>query len=173
MDAYEKRRKELESANQPLFHGFHGFLIEKKVGKKVASEHIDRLEFFANVFLIDYQDESLAEGYDEVSGFLGDWFIRKVMWSDEASLAANIETFRMFYDYLRSSGQIDATRHAELRALIDNSEGDWFRYLRRYNDPSIKPEDVWDPDAPDSPDEEAPARSHFVLMLSGLAAKHF
>jgi hypothetical protein len=176
MDSYEKRRAELESANLPLFHGFHGYLIKKRVGKRVSCNHIDRLEFFANVFLIDYQDQALAEGYDEVSAFLGDWFIRKDMGSDEASLSANIETFQKFYDYLRSIGHLDELRHAELQTLIEDSKGDWLHYLKRYNDPSIELEDVWDfedSDDLDPADEERAGESHFVFMLSGLAAKHF
>ncbi|MGB6221217.1 hypothetical protein [Haloferula sp.] len=178
MDSYDQRREELEAANLPLFHGFHEYLIAKRVGKRVSCDHIDRLEFFANVYLIDYQDQGLAEGFDEVSDFLGSWFIRKATWSDERSLLANVETFQKFYDYLHSVGSLDKERHQELRALIESSKGRWLRYLKRYNDPSIDIDDVWDPEElgeAELGDEagESEGEVHLVLMLSGKAARHF
>lgn len=178
MDSYDKRRKELEAANLPLFHGFHQYLIAKRVGKRASCDHIARLEFFANVYLIDYQDLGLAEGFDEVGDYLGSWFVRKAMSSDERSLLANVETFQKFYDYLHSTGSLGKEGYEELKAQIESSKGRWLRYLKRYKDPSIDIDDVWDPEEPGEPglgdeEEELEGEAHLALMLSGKAAKHF
>ncbi|MGD7651926.1 MAG: hypothetical protein ACQCXQ_01840, partial [Verrucomicrobiales bacterium] len=180
MDSYEKRRQEIEAANQPLLAGFHDHLIKVKTGKKKAANHFDSLAFFANEYLLNYQDQPLEEGYDDISTFLDDWFIRKCMWSDEASLDKYIETFRKFYEFLHLDGRIDKARLQELLQLIDESKDIWFRHLRRYNDPSIDIEDVWDYGESDEPGEsdesggtEPLGSRHFVIMLSGRAAKHF
>ncbi len=184
MDDYDKHRAELETANLPLLHGFHQYLIDRRTGKRASCGHIDRLAFFANVYLLDYHEKTLADGYDEVSDYLGHWFIRKAMWSDVGALDENIETFRKFYAYLRSAGHIDEARFKELVETIEKGSPMWRRHARRYDDPEIDLEDVWDY----GEDEELPpassglpvtaaavpgAPSHLVLMLSGLAAKHF
>jgi hypothetical protein len=118
MDDYDKQRAGLETANLPLLHGFHQYLIDRRTGKRASCGHIDRLAFFANVYLLDYHEKSLADGYDEVSDYLGHWFIRKAMWSDVGALDENIETFRKFYAYLRSAGHIDEARFKELVETI-------------------------------------------------------
>ncbi|MFC7337848.1 hypothetical protein ACFQY0_11720 [Haloferula chungangensis] len=174
MDSYEKRRKELEAANRPLLHAFHEHLFKKRVGKKKSADHVDNLAFFANEYLLNYEELPLAENYDGINFFLGDWFIRKCAWANEASLAEYIDTFRKFYDFLHLDGRIDQARHQELHQLIDDSKATWLRHLRRYNDPSIDIEDVWDDGEFDEPEETEPRGArHFVIMLSGRAAKHF
>lgn len=97
-----------------------------------------------------------------------------MLWSDETSLSENIDTFRRFYDFLHLDGRIDRARQQELQQQIDDSKAIWLRHLRRYNDSSIELEDVWDYGESDEPEEAAqPDSRHFVIMLSGRAAKHF
>lgn len=186
MSSYEKRRADLETANLPLLHGFHQFLIDRRTGKRASCDHVDRIGFFASVFLLDYQDKSLAEGYDEIDAYLGDWFIRKTMFSDFGTFEANIASFRKFYEYLLSAGHLDQAGYQELLTLIETSAPVWLRHLERYNNPDIDLEDVWDYGDDDSdsqlgPSGQSPAlpaevpapAGDFIMMLSGLAAKHF
>lgn len=176
MDDYDKHRAELEAANLPVLHGFHQYLIDRKTGKKAACDHVDRMTFFANEFLLNYANAPLSEGYDQISSFLGDWFIRKAMWSDAGSLEENIGTFRKFYDYLLAIGHMDEARFKELASEIEGGAPVWRRHLRRYNDPHVDLEDVWDygeDEDPGSQPADGKARDHLVLMLSGIAAKHF
>ncbi|MDB4265188.1 hypothetical protein N9891_00405 [bacterium] len=51
------------------------------------------LRFFANEYLLNYEGIDLLEGLEGFPRFVGDWFIRKCMWSDESSLRENIAAF--------------------------------------------------------------------------------
>jgi hypothetical protein len=188
MDDYEKRRAELLAANADLMKDFHAHLLASKVSARSAAAHLDRLSFFADVYLADYCNETLAEGYDAISGYLGDWFIRKAMWSDVGTMKQNIATFRAFYAYMNASGRLADDRLRELEEVIVNGSAIWLRHLKRYNDPRIDLEDVWDFGGDlDELLAQADAENHrqavtantpvgvehFILMCSALVIRHF
>lgn len=188
MENYEKRHAALLAANADLLHEFHAHLLASKHSKKMAAAHRDRLSFFADVYLADYCNVPLAEGFEKIGEYLGDWFIRKAMWSDLKTINENIATFRAFYAFMNASGRLGDDALGELEETIAKESGIWLRHLKRYNDPRIDLEDVWDyggnPDEslaqarPAPPHLTNPANArvgveHFTLMCSGLVVQRF
>lgn len=174
-DSYEKRRAAMEKANEPVLRGFHEYLINRRTGKKASLDHLNRISFFADPFLMEYRGTTLVDGFDDAVSFLGDFFIRKAMWSDEKSMRENVDSFGKFYDFLLSTGRIDGEKYRELMKELERQTPRLVRLVNRYNNPRIELEDVWDftddEDAAGSPEAEEGA--HFVIMLSGRAAKYF
>jgi|GEM_PF-837091 len=178
MDDYDRRRAALETVNSTLINEFRAELGSNGSSPKAAAAHIERLSFFANTYLIDYCDQSLAEGYGQIGGYLGDWFIRKAMWASPSEIKANIATFRKFYAFLKNSGRLTQEELDELKGEIAAESPLWLGRQQRYSDPQIPFEDVWDFDAGLSPQPAGPthpqvAVTHFTFMCTGLTAKHF
>jgi hypothetical protein len=75
------------------------------------------------------------EGIDRVDYFLGDWFIRKAMWSSVSAIKENITSLKHFYTFLNSIDEIDSVQLTELKECIKENKNDWFEASQRYDDP--------------------------------------
>jgi len=176
---YEAEREEILAANAELLDAFHAHLESKNLSPKTAGRHANNIAFFADHYLADYEATSLVDGYNMIAGFLGDWFIRKAMWSDEKSIRENATSFRKYYAFLRDSSIIEEGEYKALLASIKEQQDEWIDTVDRYNDPDTLAEDIWPDILGDLPPEDAgedagPAsRQHLIIMLSGRVMRHF
>jgi hypothetical protein len=183
---YETTQARLEEANQKILAGFinHTVGVRKK-GKMKMHKVGEHLRFFANEYLLNYESLNLLEGLESFPGFVGDWFIRKCMWSDEASVSENITAFDTFLTYLDETDQITKERLSDLRETLKKERPIYLLRAEFYNNPEVELEDIrdefgmWDDKAiralqdeiqrpPLSPGE---GRLTLNLLFSGNAAK--
>jgi len=92
MKTYDDIVKSIHKRNENLIQNFGGYLKRNGLGEKTIDKHVDNILFFLNEF-VTYQDISPNEdeitlcnaedGLDLVGEFLGYWFIKKAMWSEE------------------------------------------------------------------------------------------
>ena len=87
--------------------------------------------------------EATAEGVGRLDYFLGYWFIRKAMWASESSIRENATSLKKFYTYLAEIGRVSAEDLAELREDIKAGLPEWSATVRRYDDPDVDAEEVW------------------------------
>lgn len=173
---YEAQHEKILAANAELLDTFYTHLESKNLSPKTAGRHANNIAFFADRYLADYEATSLVDGYDMIAGFLGDWFIRKAMWSNEKSIRENITSFRKYYAFLRDSGIIEEGEYKALLASIKEQQDEWVAAVNRYNDPDIPAGEIWSniPEDLDADEDRGPAsRHHLVIMLSGRAMSHF
>jgi hypothetical protein len=177
----------LRAANKEIIGGFVNYAVEiTKTGKRRVAKYASHLQFFSNEYLINYHEGDLLEGLECFPEFVGSWFIRKCMWSDEASLRENIEGFRAFLGYLEETEQIPKERIEELRQHIDKESHLYLLRVKYFNDPECDFDDIldecgWNDDALLSFEKqqavmpEISKMDHFVLnlLLSAKAAKFF
>lgn len=144
-DDYEKKCKAIREANADLLDGFKAWMAEKGLGAATIEKHVSNAEFYINEFLT-YEDppQSAAEGVGRLDDFLGYWFIRKAMWASVTSIRENATSLKKFYTFLAETGQISAEDLADLREDIKTGLPEWLATLRRYDDPDVDVEDVWD-----------------------------
>lgn len=89
-----------------------------------------------------YEDALEAkDGVDAVSWFLGAWFIRKAMWSSQASIKENAASLKKFYAFMHEKGLVSADDLVELKQIVKAGMPDWLETMRDYNNAVI--DDSW------------------------------
>jgi site-specific recombinase XerD len=150
MKTYDEVVKSIHKRNENLIYNFGGWLKRSGLGEKTIDKHVDNLSFFLNEYLV-YQDISdneneitlcnAEDGIDFIDDFLGYWFIRKAMWSDERSIKSNIASFKKFYTFMESLNLISKEELRDLNEEIKGRKKKWIDEVNRFNDPD---DDFWD-----------------------------
>ena len=78
---YEAACERIRKDNEELLDGFVAMLRGKRLASRTIGTHRDNVDFFVNEFLLRVDLIKPAEGTGRVNEFMGDWFIRKAMWS--------------------------------------------------------------------------------------------
>ena len=137
----------LTDANEEhLAHFTNDLIREKKMGKRKAHEHAERLRFFGDDYLLNYGSEDLVEGVFSFPSFVGDWFIRKCMWSDVRSVKENTESFRLWLRFLAESKRVSPEDLIDLHKCVEANLETWCLRAQCDNDPEWDPEDLFDED---------------------------
>ncbi len=144
MDDYEKYEedcKKIRKANERLLNEFGVWLKASGLAEKTINNHRLNIDFYINDFLL-YEDATEAkDGVDDVSMFLGYWFIKKALWASQSSIKSNATSLKKFYTFVHEKGLIDKEDLSDLKETIKAEMPEWLAALGRYDDPSI--EEVW------------------------------
>ena len=142
-ESYESECEEIKKENDKILNQFSKFLASKKLGKKTIDKHVSNIEFYINDFLLYEEPLKAKEGVYKLDYFLGYWFIRKAMWASVFSIKENIASLKHFYTFMHEIGQIKIDELLEMKEEIKDSKDEWLETIRRYDDPDIDLEDVW------------------------------
>ena len=112
---------------------FKESLEKAGLSAKTVARHVNNMDFYLNVYLLRYGAIPTSEGIDRVGSFLGDWFIRKCMWSTPASIRQYVASFKKFDKCMLSAGEIDASDYARLEDIIKEEKDDWIEECEAYN----------------------------------------
>lgn len=77
---------------------------------------------------------NVEDGIEFIGDFLGDWFVRKAMWSSESSIKSNITTIKKFYLFMQHLNLISKDDLRRLNREIKESKDEWIAEVNRYND---------------------------------------
>ncbi|MCD4782614.1 MAG: recombinase [Candidatus Eremiobacteraeota bacterium] len=140
MDDYEEWEKECERTreeNEKILDGFETWLRKKNFKDKTIDKHISNIDFYINEYLL-YEDVIEAkDGANEVSMFLGYWFIKKAMWSSPAQIKSNASSLKKFYTFMLEKEMIEKDDLNHLKETIKKGIPGWVATMKRYDDPSI------------------------------------
>jgi len=143
-EVYEQKCKAVREVNADLLDGFESWLAESGLGPNTIDKHVGNVEFYINECLLrDDPPTSAAEGVARVDYFLGYWFIRKAMWANPTSIKGNAAGLKKFYTYLAGIGMVSGDDLAKLREDIKMGMPEWIATVRRYDDPDVDPNDIW------------------------------
>jgi len=154
--SFEELKEETITKNITILEQFEKYLQEQGLSDKTVNKHLSNLDFYANDYLINYCSEEFEDNkffvptiidgvfFSCIDDFLGDFFIRKCMWSSENTIKENITSFRKFYTFLEKEGKIDKEDLDELKELIKEQKDEWIRKVNLYNDPDTDFEDIMD-----------------------------
>ena len=132
MEDYEiESNKEIEK-NKKLLEDFATWLKESNLTEKTINKHIDNVGFYINDYLLYSSVIKAKDGIDEIYEFLGDWFIRKVMWSSKAEIKSNASSLKKFYIFMESRGVINDAQLEELKTTIKTCLPDWLESMQNY-----------------------------------------
>lgn len=141
---YEKECARIRKENAELIDEFADWLQAKGLAEKTVDTHCSNMIFYLNEFLLYEDATDAADGVDEVGMFLGDWFIRKAMWSSTSSIKSNAASLKKFYTFMAEKGCIAKEDLDELKEDIREGMPEWLGRMARYDDPDVDFEDVWE-----------------------------
>ena len=140
---YEQECSVIRDENQKLLVDFESWLRWKQLSDGTVKKHRDNIDLYINEFLVYESPKRPSEGINEVGMFLGHWFIRKAMWASETNIRSYATSFGKFYKFMMERGAVGPEDVEELRECIKDDLPEWIATVRRYDDPSLDPEDVW------------------------------
>ncbi|MCO8297448.1 recombinase [Tetragenococcus halophilus] len=132
---YEAEAEKIREHNEQLLEEFQQWLIDKKLSVKTVNKHTDNIDFYINMFLLYYEPWEAKEGVPLVGNFLGDWFIRKAMWSSIAQIKENIASLKKFYTFMYERGDIDKDTLVYLKETIKEDKDEWISNMMDYDFP--------------------------------------
>ena len=144
-EEHEKACKEIRNENAKLLEDFEQWLVKKNLSEKVKRNHVSNVDFYINDFLLYEEAVPAKEGFQEISSFLGYWFIKKTLWSSVSAIRGNAASLKKFYAFMLERGQIQKDDYGDLCDEIKTGMPEWLAIMERYDDPDITdPEEIWD-----------------------------
>lgn len=103
---YDELVKNNTKRNEKYLDGFYKWLTNKKYAKKTIRTHYSNIDFYINIYLTHYEIILAENGMNEAFSFLGDYFIRKCMWSSPSSLKGYAASLKKFYLYMMENNYV-------------------------------------------------------------------
>lgn len=141
LDNWEEEVEKQRKRNDKLIEEFYDSLVSKGLTKKTIDKHTSNTDFYINHFLLNYDVLSAEEGVNEVSSFLGDFFIRKCMWSTKNSIKENAASIKKFYQFMLETNRITKKDNNMLKKEIKENMSRYLETVEKYNNPDEFGED--------------------------------
>jgi len=126
------KSKEIEKANKKHLEAFEKSLRDNGLSKKTIDNHVSNVDFYINGYLCDRLEKDVTCGCYEVDGFLGDWFIRKALWSSCAHIKGNAASLKKFYAFMLENGAVEQKDYDALCCTIKEEMPAWLEAMERF-----------------------------------------
>jgi site-specific recombinase XerD len=133
-EKYEKECDRIRQDNIQLLHKFDAWLEEKALADDTIQKHVSNIEFYINHFLLYEEAIEAKDGALKIGIFLGDWFIRKAMWSSVQHIKNNAASLKKFYKFMFEKGQIEQEELDDLYEIIKEEMPDWIDSVKESDD---------------------------------------
>lgn len=131
-EQHEKDQKAAEKHNNLVIADFRKYLENKSLKSTTVNKHVYNIRFYANYYLLRYEIIPVEEGALNIGYFLGDFFIRKAMWSRPSAVKGNISSFKKFYTFLNEIKMLSNEDLREMKQLIREEKDDWMEASEAY-----------------------------------------
>ncbi|TDM06997.1 DUF6933 domain-containing protein [Macrococcus lamae] len=109
-EGYETIAAEVQDNNQKLLESFRHYLINHdKMTEQTASEHVENIAFFVDVYLLNYGIRTPVTDMRDPYDFLDDFLVRKALWVGSKEVRQFGTSLRRFYTFLFAAREI--TKH--------------------------------------------------------------
>ena len=96
-EQYLKICQSIQETNDLLLELFEEDLVKFGLKQKTINRHLSNVDFFLNEFLIRIGALPMEEGISMLDEYLGNFFIRKCMWSTPSNKKKNATSIKEFY----------------------------------------------------------------------------
>ena len=117
--------------NQPALDLFEESL--SKFIKKTIRNHMDNVRFFLNDYSTYYAFKTYEDAWEDIDGYLGDFFIRKCLWSTPATIKSTAASIKKFYKCLYEHQLFAKEDYDQLCYTIKVLMKDWQSECESYN----------------------------------------
>ena len=132
MEMYE----DYEEENWELLDIFREDMEKKSLSEKTIRKHINNVSFYINDFLLYGEPVSAMDGWCSIGYFLGDFFIRKCLWSTPGTIKSTAASIKKFYKCMCDCGKLEKEAYQDLCAIIKEDMEEWQEECEMYNDTS-------------------------------------
>ena len=126
-----------EDTNHEYLLLFQEDLENAGLKDKTIYNHLSNVNLFINDFLIYNMDATMEEGVTMLGDFLGDFFIRKCMWSTPATVKTTAVSLKKFYKSMAEHGKIEKKDYDYVCRDIKESMEYWQECCAEYNNPDF------------------------------------
>ncbi len=105
------------------------------LAEKTIKHHVSNARFYINEFLIHYEPYTMEKGPEMIFDFLGDFYIRKCLWSTPSNIKATAASIKKFYKCMMEHNKIPKENYDELCLTISGCMETWQELCAEYNDP--------------------------------------
>jgi len=131
---YEEECKRIRQDNIKLLDDFGAWLRdEKQLAEDTIGKHVYNIEFYINDFLLYEEANEAKDGACKIGMFLGDWFIRKAMWSSINQIKSNAASLKKFYTFICEKGWTEQEDIDDLNDIIKEEMPDWIVEMKRFD----------------------------------------
>lgn len=105
---------------------FSNWLESSNLSKKTIEKHLSNVSFYLEEYLNYYEPcTDIKIGCTAISGFLGDWFIRKCVWSSKTAIKESATSIKKFYKCMLEYHRIEKIDYICLCDTIKEELDDW------------------------------------------------
>lgn len=134
-EEYLKKCHEIQETNNQLLKLFAEGLEKSGLKDKTINRHLSNVDFFLNEFLIRVDALPMERGVFMLDDYLGNFFIRKCMWSTPGNIKTTATSIKKFYKCMLDQGKISKQDYEILCVCIKESMENWQYDCAVYNDP--------------------------------------
>lgn len=134
-EEYEKECDRIRKDNGELLSLFEDDLTNAGLSSKTIRRHLSNVDFYINEYLLREEPLTIEYGTAKLDTFLGDFFIRKCMWSTPASIKSTAASIKKFYKCILDHSKLDKKYYDYLCDDIKENLEQWQDECAIYNDP--------------------------------------
>ena len=127
----DERRKEFAQ----YLSEFENDLIALGLKDPTIDRHYRNLDFYLNTYLLRIAPLDVRAGCYKIGDFLGNFFIRKCMWSTPESIKSNCASFKKFYKSMLDHGHVSQSDYGYVCQIIKEDKQEWCDLCAEFNDP--------------------------------------
>lgn len=134
-DEYLDKCESIRETNNQLLNLFADDLSKSGLTAKTINRHISNADFYINEYLLREDALTMESGTAMLDRFLGDFFIRKCMWSTPGNIKTTAASIKKFYKCMLDHNKISKDDYDFLSSEIKDSMKIWQKDCEMYNDP--------------------------------------
>lgn len=135
-EEYEEEFDEIREKNKVYLDLFEKDLINAGLKENTIYKHLSNVNFYINDYLLREDALEIDSGAFNIDGFLGDYFIRKCMWSTPSTIKSTAASIKKFYKSMLEHGHVCEADYDFLAYTIKDNIYDWMDLCEIYNDPT-------------------------------------
>lgn len=132
-EAYENACEKIMEENERMLEIFAEDMAGLKPG--TIARHVDNVEFFLNTYLLRTGPNDFASGIECVDDYLGNFFIRKCMWSTPGTIKSTAASIKKFYQCMLKHDMIQKVDYECLCETISENMWKWQIDCEMFNNP--------------------------------------
>ena len=126
-----------EDTNHEYLLLFQEDLENAGLKQKNIYNHLSNADLSINDFSGNRMNVTMEEGVTTLGDFLGDFFIRKCMWSSPATVKTTAASLKKFYKSMADHGKIEKKDYDYVCRDIKESMAYWQECCAEYNNPDF------------------------------------
>lgn len=134
-DDYCKACDEIKEKNDEYLDLFEQAMIVDGLKSSTIKRHLSNVSFYINEFLLYEEPLTMDYGTDRIDFFLGDFLIRKCMWSTPGSIKTAASSIKKFYKCMMDHGIVEKEDYEFLCSEIKEGMETWQKDCAMYKDP--------------------------------------